>query len=177
MLAYDDVESTMDEEGGVGITVPGNDVEGKGKPVNADLRLNTAELNTLAIVLFLLCAPDQKNALRMLVLDDPFQNMDELTVTTIARGLNRLMAIWKKNSNLEKWRMTILLHGEENLERLRRECYCKAYFLPWLTPQTESSHPPKIEHDLPRSPPCRKPLSFEFYTNFASQRLISVLTS
>ena len=148
--AYDDVESTMDEEGGVGITVPGNDVEGKGKPVNADLRLNTAELNTLAIVLFLLCAPDQKNALRMLVLDDPFQNMDELTVTTIARGLNRLMAIWKKNSNLEKWRMTILLHGEENLERLRRECYCKAYFLPWLTPQTESSHPPKIEHDLPR---------------------------
>ncbi|MCA9201101.1 MAG: hypothetical protein KDA87_26355 [Planctomycetales bacterium] len=102
--------------------------------MRAELRLNTAELNTLAIVMFLLCAPNSGNPLRTLVLDDPFQNMDELTVSTIARGLNRMLAVWSKHEHLKNWRVLILLHGEENLERLRRECRCASYFLPWLTP-------------------------------------------
>lgn len=148
--AYDDVESTVNADGGMGITVRGNGGTSKSENVHADLRLNTAELNTLALVLFLLCAPDQRNSLKMLVLDDPFQNMDELTVTTVARGISRLFAVWKRYDQLADWSMTILLHGEENLERLRRECYCKAYFLPWLTPHSENGDPPKITEDHPR---------------------------
>lgn len=117
--------------------------------VAADLRLNTAELNTLAMVLFFLCAPSNRNPLRMLMLDDPLQNMDELTVTTVARGISRLLSIWKFNDELKHWMVTILLHGEENLERLRSECRCIAYFLKWLTPQVTDG---SIERDRdPRS--------------------------
>jgi len=60
------------------------------------LRLNTAELNTFAITLFLLCARRIENVFHMIVLDDPLQNMDELTVTTVARGLGRLLRLWQR---------------------------------------------------------------------------------
>src|SRR5205085_6804941 len=46
----------------------------------AELRLNTAEMNSFTIALFLLCAPTLDNPLRLLLLDDPLQNMDEITV-------------------------------------------------------------------------------------------------
>lgn len=164
--AYEDVKSDIQERDGR-VTHTAGDVD-------IDLRLNTAELNAFALVLFLLCAPQSANPLRMLMLDDPFQNMDELTVTTIARGLNRLLAVWKdvniefksegmdesepvaKSESLGDWQMTILLHGEENLERLRRECACQAFFLPWLTPSAIRSSDngsqdwKQIERDVPK---------------------------
>jgi hypothetical protein len=100
------------------------------------LRLNTAELNTFALTLFLLCARRIDNPLRSIVLDDPLQNMDELTVTTVARGLARLMRVWQKlDGNGPVWRLVILLHSEEDVESFRAEAQCATYLLPWLSPQ------------------------------------------
>jgi hypothetical protein len=96
-----------------------------------DLRLNTAELNLFTVALFLLCAPRRQNKLGLLVLDDPLQNMDELTVTTFARGLARLIRLpsWPKG-----WQLLILLHGEDDLERLRQELPAAVYRLHWQSP-------------------------------------------
>ncbi len=102
----------------------------------ADLRLNTAELNLLTIAIFLLCACRLENPLRLLVLDDPLQNMDELTVATLARGLGRLLRLpaWADRG----WELLILLHSEENLTRFRDEFPAPVYRLPWLSPAETS---------------------------------------
>jgi hypothetical protein len=55
----------------------------------ADVRLNTAELNVFTLALFLLCAVRLPNPLRLLILDDPLQNMDELTVATVVPSRSR----------------------------------------------------------------------------------------
>jgi hypothetical protein len=104
--------------------------------ISAKFLLNTAELNTLALSIFLLCARRVANPLRMLVLDDPLQNMDELTVTTIARGLARLLRLWKRHLDgaAPPWRIFLLLHAEDDVERIRAEVACAVYFLPWLSP-------------------------------------------
>jgi hypothetical protein len=102
-------------------------------------RLNTAELNTVALAIFLLGARrlGNSNPLRILALDDALQNMDELTVTTIARGLGRLLRLWQQRDGADGgWQLVVLLHGDEDLERLRREVPCAAYFMPWLAPHT-----------------------------------------
>jgi hypothetical protein len=95
----------------------------------ADLRLNTAQLNTFTLALFLLCAPRVENPLGLLVLDDPLQNMDELTVTTLARGLAKLLRVLPT-----RWSVMMLFHGEGDLARFHDEVECGVYFLPWLSP-------------------------------------------
>ena len=133
--AYEGLQThaSFDEAGGHQMSIETDD------KVAAHLRLNTAELNTLALSVFLLCARGAPNPLRLLVLDDPLQNMDELTVTTLARGLARLLRLWSvaENAPVEKaapWRVLLLLHGEEDVERFRREVPCTVCFLPWLAP-------------------------------------------
>ena len=115
--------------------------------VAAKYRLNTAELNILALTLFLLCARrSTANPLRTVVLDDPLQNFDELTVTTLARGLGRLLRLWQRmDTGHAPWSMLLTVHGEENLERIRNEIHCAAYFLPWLSPHAGSDQSPPIE--------------------------------
>ncbi|MFT5322692.1 MAG: energy-coupling factor transporter ATP-binding protein EcfA2 [Planctomycetaceae bacterium] len=100
------------------------------------LLLNTAELNTFVMSLFLLCGPKLDNPLRLLILDDPFQNMDELTVTTVARGIGRLQRLWSHlGGGLEFWNLLILVHGEGTMNRIREEVSCSASYLPWLQPK------------------------------------------
>ena len=102
--------------------------------ISLSKRWNTSELNTLTLALFVLCAPMLENPLRLLLLDDPFQNMDELTLLTIARGLGRLLEMWRQSERLGAWQVVILLHSAEGVERCRREVPCAAYYLPWLSP-------------------------------------------
>jgi hypothetical protein len=100
------------------------------------LRLNTAELNIFAITLFLLCSRRIENIFHVIVLDDPLQNMDELTVTTVARGLGRLLRLWQRFDNSESgWRLMIFLNSEASVESFRSEVPCTTYLLPWLSPQ------------------------------------------
>lgn len=108
---------------------------------DGDLRLNTAELNLFTVALFLLCAPRLDNPLRLLVLDDPLQNMDELTVTVLARGLSKLV------ERLPGWQLLLLFHGEDDLERFRRELPAAVYRLPWLSvARAEAATPEPIRH-------------------------------
>ncbi len=102
--------------------------------VHTAWRLNTAELNTFALSMFLLCAPRVGNPLQMVVLDDPLQNMDELTVTTVARGLGRLLRLWRAQPHGADWTVLMMLHDESSLQRVRNETPCAAYVLPWLSP-------------------------------------------
>lgn len=75
------------------------------------------------------------NPLQLLLLDDPFQNMDELTLLTIVRGLGRLLQLWRQSvPSLDSWRVVLLLHSVEGVERCRREVPCATYYLPWLSP-------------------------------------------
>jgi AAA domain len=108
------------------------------------LRFNTAELNTFAITLFLLCARRIDSQLRTIVLDDPLQNMDELTVVTVARGLGHLLRLWQRFDTGESaWRLAIFLHSEEDIECFRAEIPCVTYLLPWLSPQDSPTDPVK----------------------------------
>lgn len=115
------------KEGEIGFTVGDSGAR-------ALLRLNTAELNIFAVALFLLCAPRLPNPMRLLVFDDPLQNMDELTVATLARGLGRLLAVFP-----ETWSCLFLFHGEVDLEIFRRELHSEVYKLDWLRPTYDIS--------------------------------------
>ena len=97
----------------------------------AELLLNTAEMNTFTLALFFLCAPGLDNPLKLLVLDDPLQNMDEMTVSSLARGLGKVMRIYP-----DGWRILALFHGEEDVYRLRDEIRTSVYRLPWVSPAT-----------------------------------------
>lgn len=104
---------------------------------SARLILNTAEQNAFALALFLLCARRQPNELKLIVLDDPFQNMDEFTVTGVARGLARLLRLWSQHERQRgesPWQILILIHSIENLDRLRSETSCSIMTLPWSKP-------------------------------------------
>ncbi|HEY5706144.1 MAG TPA: ATP-binding protein [Terrimicrobiaceae bacterium] len=113
--------------------------------VRAALRLNTAELNTLSLAFFLLGARRGANPLRLLVLDDPLHNMDELTVTTVARGISKMLRLWAAldsagaDAGAAPWQVLLLLHGEEDAERFREEVPCAFYRLPWLLPSQEGA--------------------------------------
>lgn len=106
--------------------------------LSVDQKLNTAELNSMTIALFLLCALREENPLGMLILDDPLQNMDEMTVSAVARAFSRIMRLWKHlvggNESEVKWRIVMLLHSQGDLELFREECRCATYLLPWLQP-------------------------------------------
>jgi hypothetical protein len=100
-----------------------------GDGARMDFRFNTAELNLFTIALFLLCAVRCDNPLRLLVLDDPLQNMDELTVTTLARGLSKIVRLLP-----QEWQLLLLFHGGDDVESFRRELPAAFYTLPWLSP-------------------------------------------
>lgn len=130
--AYEDVVLRYEQDGEVSrLRFETGDVRAPGKPTRtrADLRLNTAQLNAFTLALFLLCAPRVDNPIGLLVLDDPLQNMDELTVTTLARGLAKLLRVLPKH-----WSLMMLFHGEGDLARFHDEVECAVYFLPWLSP-------------------------------------------
>jgi len=86
----------------------------------------------------------------MVVLDDPLQNMDELTVTTIARGLARILRLWKRHIDQDSspWRIVLLLHGEDDVERIRGEVPCDVHLLPWLSPSATAA---TADGKVPRS--------------------------
>lgn len=111
----------------------------------AELRLNTAELNLFVLSLFLLRAPLVDNRLQILILDDPLQNMDELTTATVARGLSKLANVLPNGH-----KVLILLHGEDDLERFRREIPASVYRIPWLSPDNRAAKSDGIlfERDL-----------------------------
>ncbi len=113
-----------------------------GEDVQADLRLNTAELNLFTVALFLLCAVRVDNPLRLMVLDDPLQNMDELTVTTLARGLAKVSSLWG-----EGWKLLLLFHGQEDRDRFAQEIPLAVYRLPWLSPEEAWTEPVPIPAD------------------------------
>jgi|GEM_PF-4859536 ATPase involved in DNA repair len=96
---------------------------------------NTAERNALALALHLLCAPRVENPYRVIFLDDPLQNMDELTVTAVARGLSRFLRLWATDPYLGSWDIVLLLHGQDDCERILRECPAARYDFPWLSPE------------------------------------------
>jgi len=128
--AYDDVEVKQKSVAGkenleVGIS--------GAKDSQADLLLNTAELNVFTVALYLLAATRVGNPLGMLLFDDPLQNMDELTVTTLARGLAKVLHVFPA-----KWQLAFLFHGEGDLERFRQEVPAAVYLLPWLAPAAAS---------------------------------------
>lgn len=145
--AYHDVISKSDfdkrsNEWNLSVQRPGNNRNGDETESDDDgnlgfaLFLNTAELNSFALALFLLCAPKLDNPLRLLVLDDPFQNMDELTISTISRAIGRLMRLWQNVAGgLELWNLLVLVHGEGTMSRIRNEVACSAAYLPWLQPR------------------------------------------
>lgn len=122
--------------------------------------LNTAERNTLALVLYLLCAPRVENPYRVVFLDDPLQNMDELTVTCVARGLARLLRLWQKQDHLADWNLVLLLHGREDCDRILRECAAASYEFPWLAPEdlapaarsARATSSPRSPEDIVRRP-------------------------
>jgi hypothetical protein len=101
----------------------------------ADLQLNTAELNLFTVSLFLLCAARVRKPLGLLLLDDPLQNMDELTSTALARGLAKLVRLWTTLERSEE--LLLLFHGYDDLDRFRAEVDAAVYKLPWLAPSAE----------------------------------------
>lgn len=134
--------------------------EPDGTELEAFHRLNTGELNLLALVLFLLFTRRVDNPLRLLVLDDPLQNLDELTVTAVACGLQKL--VFKFNSEVEDWRFLILLHSEADLNRISSLIPGTVYLLPWLSPaEREGEDPLEIKLDQKRSNQKRRPQSLE----------------
>ena len=92
-------------------------------------RLNTAEINLLALVLFLLLARRVDNPLRLLILDDPLHNFDELSVSTFARGFQKLVQRLGAD-----WQFLILLHGESDFNCIRSLVPSAVYKIPWLSP-------------------------------------------
>lgn len=70
------------------------------------------------------------------MLDDPLQNMDEMTVSSLARGLGRLVRIYPAG-----WRIVALFHAEEDLHRVRAEVPCAVYRRPWVNPTGAQENP------------------------------------
>ena len=107
----------------------------------ADMRLNTAELNIVVLALYLLCAPRIANPLGTVVLDDPLQNMDELTSATVARGLTKIASLLGGRCQL-----VIMFHNLGDLETFRRELPADVYYLPWLGPAGHT----RLQNDVRR---------------------------
>lgn len=133
--AYSDIRlpSTV-QDGKVGVNIELGEHE---RPVRAELHLNTAELNLFTVALFLLCATRIHKPLNALLMDDPLQNMDELTATALARGLAKLIRLWARMGRREE--VLLLFHGSGDLERFGAEVPAAKYQLPWLTPSASSS--------------------------------------
>ena len=96
--------------------------------------LNTAEKNAVALAMHLLCAPKADNPYRITFLDDPFQNMDELTVTITARALSKLLRLMGSTGKYPGWEFVLLLHGADDCERVVQEVPSVFYRIPWNSP-------------------------------------------
>ncbi len=72
--------------------------------------------------------------------------MDELTVSTLAQGLAKLIRLWK-----DDWQIIMLFHGEDDMERFRREVPSACYFLPWLSPSDRHDEELEIKRDRRKS--------------------------
>ena len=110
------------------------------KALRAELRLNTAELNLFTVGLFLLCIGRVQKPLNLLILDDPLQNMDELTSVALARGLAKIVRLWADLARREE--LLLLFHGHDDLERFSAEVAAATYKLPWLSPNPSQPWPP-----------------------------------
>lgn len=110
--------------------------------VRAELMLNTAELNAFVLMLFVLLAPQVNNPLRLMVLDDPLQNMDEMMVCTLARALAALLPQLPPG-----WSVLALFHGMEDVERIREEAPAALYRLPWTRVRARRGILQTIEHE------------------------------
>lgn len=87
-----------------------------------------------------------KKPLGLLVLDDPLQNLDELTVTTFARGLVKVTRLWDGSVQL-----LLLFHGRDDCERFLGEMPLAFYRLPWQSPEAgDSSQQVEITAEDPR---------------------------
>lgn len=95
--------------------------------------LNTAELNTVALAMHLLCAPLADNSHKVLFLDDPLQNMDELTVTTVARALAKYLRLLGQTGRGDL-DFVLLLHAADDCERMIQEVPAAFYRIPWSSP-------------------------------------------
>jgi energy-coupling factor transporter ATP-binding protein EcfA2 len=127
---YDDIDLPSELNKGslnVGISVGSGEDAARG-----ELHLNTAELNLFTVSLFLLCAGRVHKPLKLLILDDPLQNMDELTSTALARGMTKLVRLWERIGRDDE--LLLLFHGYDDLERFQAELPAAVYRLPWLSP-------------------------------------------
>jgi hypothetical protein len=124
----------------------------------ADLLFNTAELNAWTLTLFLLLGPRLPNALCLLVLDDPLQNMDELTVITVARALSQVTRVYPRG-----WQILALFHQESAVARILEETQATVYELPWMQPTTASTDEPIVPMHVPEKwPPDIQQLTGRF---------------
>jgi hypothetical protein len=124
----------------------------------ADLLFNTAELNAWTLALFLLLAPRLPNPLYLLVLDDPLQNMDELTVITVARALGRVTRVFPRG-----WLILALFHQESAVARILDETQATAFELPWMQPTSATSDEPIVPTQVPEKwPPDIQQLTARF---------------
>lgn len=99
-----------------------------GSKQEGELNLNTAELNVFVVMLFLLCAPRRTdNPWGLLVFDDPLQNMDELTVTALARSVARVARLLDPS-----WLVLMLFHGADDFARMATEIPAATLRLPWI---------------------------------------------
>ncbi|MEO5375787.1 MAG: AAA family ATPase [Alphaproteobacteria bacterium] len=131
---------------------------------DAQFFLNTAELNVFTVALFLICAPRQNNPLWTLLFDDPLQNMDEQTVSVLARGLGKVVTLLPG-----PWRLIMLFHGKEDLDRFHHELPADVFRLPWLRPSGTGDTPNQ-------SPRPQKPVP-PFATTHTRQKAEGLITS
>jgi len=120
-------------------------MEFKARGMELEEVLNTAEKNAVALAMHLLCAPKALNPFRITFLDDPFQNMDELTVTITARALARLLRLMGSMDAYQGWELVLLLHGADDCERVVQEVPSALYRIPWSSPAVGSVPDQRIE--------------------------------
>ena len=125
---YQDLRLALSHEGGqrLGYVL---DSGGGGSGARANLRFNAAELNNLTLALFLLCSLSAAKPFKVIVLDDPFQNMDDLTVSTVAKGLAKLRRACPVDHQV-----LIFLHAEGAVDHVRHHVPSTVYRLPWVSP-------------------------------------------
>jgi hypothetical protein len=66
--------------------------------------------------------------------DDPLQNMDELTVITVARALNRVTRVFPTG-----WQILALFHQERAVARILDETQATAFELLWMKPTSATT--------------------------------------
>jgi hypothetical protein len=142
---YEDIDlPSTASDGKVGVNL---ELGAGERPVRAELHLNTAELNLFTVALFMLCAARVHKPLNLLLFDDPLQNMDELTSTSLARGLTKVVRLWAALGRSEE--LLLLFHGSDDLERFSKEIAAAAYRLPWLSPSAQSTTAPIAAENTP----------------------------